>query len=209
MRKKILSLLMFLSFSLAVSAHGEIGRISIHAQIGVSTNEWGISGSESNVNLLGNKFHMGLMGGVELGYRFNRWIRPSVGVLYQSQGLKFDSKKSATLNEDQSYTLGYITIPVMLNLHLTDNFSLKAGVQPAYRLSTDHLEYNSLQDDNLKKMDVQVPVGIQWEMMGITFDVRAYYGLTNLIKKVEDGEKLDASAHNQGFTVTVGYKFDL
>ena len=125
----------------------------------------------------------------------------------------------------------YLQLPVMLHDYVLSGLSFNAGLQIGYLLSakgfssqsrfyTDkegktHYEkdeegnllydYKSKYDmtDNMKRIDVSVPVGISYEYGNVLLDARYNFGLLKINKDEYSTYK------NKVFSFTVGYTFDL
>ena len=110
--------------------------------------------------------------------------------------------------------LYYGALPIMANYYVLPGLALKAGIQPAYRVKAKIESGDTKLDlDNavamlfpgegvkLNSFDLSIPVGLSYEFIGITADVRYNIGLTKLISNT------DKSIRNSVFTVTLGYKF--
>ncbi len=125
----------------------------------------------------------------------------------------------------------YLQLPVMLHDYVVSGLSVNAGLQIGYLLSakgfasqsrfyTDkegktHYEkdeegnllydYKSKYDmtDNMKRIDVSVPVGISYEYGNVLLDARYNFGLLKINKDEYRTYK------NKVFSFTVGYTFDL
>lgn len=125
----------------------------------------------------------------------------------------------------------YLQLPMMLHTYVVSGLSVNAGLQIGYllsakcfasqsRFSTDkegktHYEtdeegnllydYKSKYDmtDNMKRIDVSVPVGISYEYGNVLLDARYNIGLLKINKDEYRTYK------NKVFSFTVGYTFDL
>ena len=102
----------------------------------------------------------------------------------------------------------------MANFYVLPGLALKAGVQPAFRVKAKvergdtKLDFDNMIDmlfagegNKLNTFDLSIPVGLSYEIIGITADVRYNFGLTKLVSNTDKG------IYNRVFTVTLGYKF--
>lgn len=219
--KKLLLVLVVLSSCTLAFAQGEVGKWSVHVQLGVNMNNWGVKNSSgnmtfdwtdaiANIDRVETKSKLGLVGGAEMGYQMNSWFRPSVGLLFQSKGIKVKgyvsvpSHKIYDVESENKGTLGYLTLPLMANFYVVKGLALKVGIQPALRISCDHD-----MDDEIKPTEFSIPIGFSYEYANVILDARYYYGLTNPVKKSSYYHTFADGATNRGFMVTVGYRFDL
>lgn len=202
-------------------AQGEVGKWSVHIHLGMNMNNWGVKNSSgtikfdwtdavANIERVETKSKLGLVGGAEMGYQVNGWFKPSVGLLFQSKGIKvkgFVSVPRLNIKDVESEnkgTLGYLTIPIMADFYVVKNLALKLGIQPALRISCDHD-----MDDEVKSTEFSIPFGVSYEYANFIIDARYYWGLTNPVKESSYYYTFADGAANQGFMVTLGYKFDL
>ncbi|MCR4581952.1 MAG: PorT family protein, partial [Prevotella sp.] len=101
----------------------------------------------------------------------------------------------------------------MANLYVLPGFAIKAGIQPGFRVkakiqqgsTTIDLDkaLNLLYEDTdvkINKFDFSIPVGLSYEIKGITLDARYNIGLTKLISGA------DETVRNSVFVLTLGYK---
>lgn len=130
-------------------------------------------------------------------------------------------------NNHVNYHVNYLTFPMTIAFHPYQGLFLRAGVQLNVRMNskmkgkstiygaflpveestyvTDgtgitHLDVDTDLDDDIKPIDLGIPVGIGYEYKNLTFDVRYLFGLLNISK--EDNEHL----RNSAFMFTLGYK---
>ena len=120
--------------------------------------------------------------------------------------------------KDTKVELGYINVPVVVNAYLFRGFAVKTGVQFGFLVSANMkasfsaesdvvnqtVNYDMKIKDECKKFDVSIPVGVSYQFkVPIVIDARYNIGLTNV------GKDADESIKNQGFQLTVGYKFKI
>ena len=125
------------------------------------------------------------------------------------------------INEN-NLTFNYLQVPIMAHVYVAKGLSLNAGVRLGFLLSASH-EYDTVDityddisgtreygeshsyDEDIKSFckttSITIPVGVSYEYMNVVLDARYHFPLTKTFK--------ETSGKHQGFTVTVGYKFDL
>lgn len=203
--KKFFTAAVIALVSLTASAQTpEQGEVSLTPMLGVSYG--GFMGYEYKG--AGDNSRDGQIGftvGAELGYMCNSWFKASLGVQYINSSTKFGWEKKNDFKND------YLAIPVLANFYVGDGFALKAGVQPAFLLSSS-LGSDDIKD-GIQSFDFTIPVGLSYEFSNIVLDARYNIGVQNIIK---DG-KIIGTSPAEGFTnltngyatITVGYKFSL
>lgn len=133
-------------------------------------------------------FHLGLIGEIMLTDKFA--IQPEV--LYSAQGAKED---------DVTWKLDYVAVPVMAKYFVTPGLSLEAGPQFAFNtLSEIEFEGETMELDEIEGMDLGLGLGLGYQIMQSAF-VQARYvmGLSDIAE--------DADAKHSVFQISVGYKF--
>lgn len=120
-------------------------------------------------------------------------------LLYSAQG---------TSGDDVDFNLNYLNIPVMAKFYVADAFSLEAGPQIGFLLSSkfDGEDFK----DFTSSTDFSLNLGAGYDFTeNLTAGVRYNFGLSNVLDfgdfEEEIGEEL--SAKNGVFSVSVGYKF--
>ena len=147
-------------------------------------------------------FHLGLIAEFPLTERFS--IQPEV--LYSGMGAS---------NDQETWKLDYVTVPVILNYYVIDGLALEAGPQLGYLVKAEK-DYDYIDDivqsgtrdisDEVKDIDFAIAGGVSYELpIGLFFSGRYNLGLSN----VWDGELQgnDVSQRNNAFQFSVGYKF--
>lgn len=139
--------------------------------------------------------------------------------------------------KDINIDLHYLSVPVMAKFYLGHGFALNAGAQINWLMKGNlktHLSY-SFRDagehyfryngdfnainveadklyesdkttnmtDDMKRIEANIPVGISYEFGQYVADFRTNIGLTNVYKESSN------KGRNLGFTLSVGYRFDL
>lgn len=144
------------------------------------------SGTEIQTNAI-TSYHAGLVAELKILDRIA--IQPEL--LYNTQGAEYKTALGDFKNE-----LGYISIPVMAKIYLTDSFSLEAGPQASFLVS----EKNDFDVKDSKTFDFAVNAGLGFKITKSLFVQGRYsLGLTEISK--------DADAKNSVFSVSAGFLF--
>ena len=209
--KKLLLLVALMAVTLSAQAQHEQGDITIQPRVGFTI---------SNITD-GDKSKLNLAYGVDFERFFTDQFSLSLGLMFTNQGCKFNiyddikdaSNKGLSSDATTKLNIYYGSLPIMANYYVLPGLALKAGVQPAFRVKAKVKgDENSLDLDNaidilfgdgnkLNTFDLSIPVGLSYEIIGITADVRYNFGVTKLISNTDKG------IYNKVFMVTLGYKF--
>lgn len=146
------------------------------------------------------KWRWGIVAGAEAEYYTRtHWLTFSAGVMYQMQGWKIK-------NIDPAYKVDFINIPLLANFYVAKGFALKAGLQPGFVVNAS-VDGNSF-SSQCNTFQLAIPLGLSYEFAnGITLNLRAAVALTKLNKNDLIGG--DYKQYNDGYMLTVGYKFGL
>ncbi len=201
--KKLFTLIALMAITLTVQAQHEEGEFTIQPRVGMTV---------SNLTD-GDKWKANFTAGVDFEHFFTDQFSLGVGVLFTNQGCIYNSVNEQTkAEEDLKFDIYYGAIPIMANVYVLPGLALKAGLQPAFRMKAKAKQGGTsididkalmlLADESTKmnKFDLSIPVGLSYEISGITLDARYNIGLTNLISGAEP-------ARNSVFVFTLGYKF--
>jgi hypothetical protein len=169
MKKKILSLVVLMSTSLCTFAQNGVGEWSFMPKVGFNF------ATMTNDNDASTRTAFTLGG--EFGYVATPKVTLSFGAMYSQQGCK---GKSDGLNG--TIKMDYINLPVVAACKVTDNLSVKVGLQPGF-LVNDKVKVNAngvtaevgLEDSyraagmnvSLNKFDLSIPVGISYDFDNI------------------------------------------
>ena len=201
--KKLLVMAAMVLSSVGAFAQYSAGDFTIQPKVGLNCSSF----TDGD----GLKYKAGFVGGVEAEYHVSPLIGISGGLLYSMQGTKVDSEEG-----DVKYNFDYLNIPILANVYVAKGLALKAGIQPAFKLSAKakangvSIDFDKLADaaedliggkTKAKSFDFAIPVGISYEYMNFCLDARYNIGLT----KVADL----SDSHNSVFQLTLGYKFKL
>ena len=213
--KKLLLLVALMAVTVSAQAQHEQGDITIQPRIGFTI---------SNITD-GDKSKLNLAYGVDFERFFTDQFSLSLGLMFTNQGCKYDiiyyeptnlggSSSNGSSSNTTKLNIYYGSLPIMANFYVLPGLALKAGVQPAFRVKAKiengdtKLDLDNMIDmlfagegNKLNTFDLSIPVGLSYEIIGITADVRYNFGLTKLVSNTDKG------IYNRVFTVTLGYKF--
>ncbi|QNK78417.1 porin family protein [Winogradskyella undariae] len=147
-------------------------------------------------------FHVGGVAEISFSEKFS--VQPEL--LYSAQGASFEeSGYEETLKYD------YLNLPIMAKYYVAEGFSVEAGPQIGFLLSSKYeMEYDGeseeVDNDDASSIDFGLNFGLGYKMdNGLNFSARYNLGLSN----VYDGEDSDDySVQNNVFQVSVGYFFN-
>lgn len=189
MKKIFLSAAIVLS-CLSAKAQSEVGTITLQPKVGINL--------ASMTDAEDSKMKVGLAAGVEGEYQVSNLIGVSAGVMYSMQGVKGES--DAKIKQD------YINIPILANFYVAKGLALKAGIQPAFLVSSKTSDGNEEVDskDICNSFDFSIPVGASYEYSNFVLDARYNFGITKVFKS-----ETEIDSKNSVFQITLGYKFAL
>lgn len=127
-------------------------------------------------------------------------IQPEL--LYSAQGAKMDS----SLSSDYTVNLNYINVPVLAKYYITDAFTVEAGPQIGFLVSSKNV-YDE------KTVDVGFNIGAGYYLTeNFSVGIRYTIGLSNIYDydydEAEDfGDVLDNTYTNNVLALTAAYKF--
>lgn len=144
------------------------------------------SGSEINTDAI-TSYHLGALAEIRIFDSFS--IQPEL--IYSTQGASYKNVIDEYKNE-----LGYISLPVMSKIYLSDSFSLEVGPQASFLLSKKD-EFNL---NNYNTFDFSVNAGLGFKITESLFAQARYsLGLTEISK--------NADAKNNVVQLSVGFMF--
>jgi hypothetical protein len=168
-----------LCFLTAMVSHSQSLKFGIKAGLNYANT----TGSEIKTDAITN-YHAGLVAKISFTKSFA--IQPEL--LYSTQGATY---KTAT--KDFENKLGYITIPLMLQVNLSNSLMLELGPQAGFLLS----EKNKFDVNDSKTFDFTGNIGLGLKITESLFAQARYgYGLTDI--------KADAKLRNSVFQLSVG-----
>jgi hypothetical protein len=144
--------------------------------------------------------------GVEFEHFFTDEFSVAAGVLFTDQGAKLD--------DDVTMNIYYGHLPVTLNYYVLPGLAVKAGIQLGFRVKANvnedgtKIDFDKFlatlypgEDVKMSTFDLAFPVGLSYEIAGVTLDARYNWSVLKLIKGI------DKTVRNSFFAVTLGYKF--
>lgn len=190
--KKIMILTALVLSSVGAFAQYRAGDVTIQPKIGLNCSNLTDYSDDGDTD-----WKAGLAVGVEGEYHINNWFGISAGLMYSQQGTKdTDHGGDVTLSMD------YLNVPMLANFYVAKGLSLKAGIQPGFKVNSKvKAKGVSVDADGVNTVDWSMPMGISYEYQGFTIDARYTLGVTDAIK--------DTDVKNQVFQLTFGYKFKL
>lgn len=203
MKKFFAAAVMILASLTASAQTPERGEISLTPMVGISGG--GFIGHEYKGmgNTPSRDGNVGFTAGAELGIMVGSKFKTSVGLQYinTSTQLKYEGGEKGDFKND------YLAIPILANVYVADGFAIKAGVQPAFLLSSKAESVD--RKDHLNSFDFTIPVGLSYEYMNVVLDARYNIGVTNIVKDENKSIGGFTKLNNGYFTITVGYKLKL
>ncbi|WP_440134900.1 porin family protein [Chitinophaga sancti] len=127
-------------------------------------------------------------------------------LMYSGQGYYYRD----AYNNKYTTKLGYITIPVMFQVHLVEEFYLEAGPQVGFLAAAKAKAGKVTVDvkDQMTTADFGLGFGLGYQFpMGVGVSARYMFGLTDVYKNATDGHK--NSVASVGLTYTFNKKFKL
>lgn len=151
---------------------------------------WGVKAGLNIAGMSNSDYHVkvGFVGGVFGDYRVLDPLSVSAEVLYSRQGLAGKDNLETGGNMKFRLKTHYLNIPILANFHVTNAFTVKAGIQPGIRLGARAVTKVSGQKtktgvgSQLKGGDFSIPVGVSYDFGLITLDARYNIGVTNVLK---------------------------
>lgn len=221
--KKIVMMCALLVTSLSANAQYDPGTWSMQVKFGFGashlTNMEKIPLSDSNAD---TEFKGASMIGVDVQYQATKWFGIQSGINFWWQGSGWEEFVEDNVKfEDNKFELNYVAVPVLANFYVARGLALKSGVQLGYMVNADVemtakakvdnykvTDITSIDvEDDCKKFDVSIPVGISYETNSDwIFGAQYNIGLTKVNKESFEGVK---DSKNGVFMFTVGWKFKL
>lgn len=206
MKKKILSMVVLMSTSLCTFAQNGVGEWSFMPKVGLNL--------ATMTNDDDAKTRSAFTVGGEFGYVASPNVALSFGAMYSQQGCKAKFQ-----GIDGTIKMDYINLPVIAAYRVTDNLSVKVGLQPGFlindkvKISSNGVtaevgleeSYKSAgMDVTLNSFDLSIPIGISYDFDKIQLELRYNAGLTKVLSTPSgDGTK------NSVIQFTIGYKLGL
>ena len=161
-------------------------------------------------------FRTGFHFGAFVEYGFTDQLFVEAGIAYSSQGAKFNSLETKTVNrwgnivesskvegKDASIIFNQVNIPIWVKYNIA-GFRPKAGLNLGYLANVKTKENGKTESqDPEKRFDFGLGIGAEYNLpMGLFFDADFTLGLTNLAAKHSK-----ADIKNRVIQIGVGYKF--
>ena len=149
-------------------------------------------------------FHAGIVAEFKVAPNFS--IQPEL--LYSQQGFKYDLAEDGFIVAT-TLKLDYLNLPVLAKYYVIEGFSIEAGPQFGYRLSSK-LKYEASGignyeadfEDETNEVDFSLVGGLAYDLpIGLFFQARYTAGLSKI------NNDNDGSTKNGVFQASVGYKF--
>lgn len=197
MKKRCFYLFAMMSMAISAYAQNEVGQVTLKPTVGVNF--------ATMTDTDDAKMRIGFAAGVEAECGVAENFSVSAGVLYSMQGVKgSEGLVDLTVKTD------YINIPILANYYPVKGLAIKAGIQPALKVSakaeadvsSGSVSASAEEDLNgTKGFYLSVPIGLSYEISNFVLDARYNLGLT----KAFDW----ADSKHSVFQLTLGYKFAL
>ena len=193
--KRYLMYLLALVVMTQLYAQEPIRKFTVMPRIGMTASTmWGKQAT-------GSRLRIGGVAGVDAEYRFSPKWGAQIGV----EGLLIGSNiHSDDPNSANALLIGYIGVPVMADFHVTPRWTIKAGVEPAYRVKAGAKNGNRNVDFTkyVNKFDLTIPVGA-------SFDITRHWVVEarlNLgVKSIMNAK--NTTVRNLASALSVGYRF--
>ncbi len=152
----------------------------------------------------------GFAGGVFASFPLGKLIGLQPELMYSQKGFKATGSLLGTDYEFKR-TTSYLDIPVLLQIKPIENFSILAGPQFSYLLSTKN-DFNGLSSEteeeidknNYKKGIFGLVIGVEYEINNFLLSARGNWDIS---KTDTNGNSSDIRYKNQVIQFTVGYIF--
>jgi len=155
--KKII-LILVLIFATSSNTEAQIAKFGVKAGLNYAN----LSSSNVQTNAI-TSYHAGLVAEIKFLDKFA--IQPEL--LYSTQGASYKTVIGDVKNE-----LGYIAIPVLAKIYLSDTFSLELGPQASFLLS----EKKNFDVNNSNTFDFSIAAGLGMKITKSIF-IQGRYGL--------------------------------
>ncbi|SDS94060.1 porin family protein [Winogradskyella sediminis] len=192
---------LFLCAAMAAFAFTSVNAQEVTFGAKAGLNLASISGDETDDLDGRTAFHLGAVAEISISEKFS--VQPEL--LYSIQGAKFEED-----GYEETLKYDYLNLPIMAKYYVAEGFSLEAGPQIGFLLSSKYEaefdgESEEVDNDDASSIDFGLNFGVGYKMdSGLNFGVRYNLGLSNIY----DGEGSDDySVQNSVLQVSVGYFF--
>lgn len=214
MRKHIF--LVFLLLTTAVVKAQNISKWSVNLRTGFNLAD--MVGDDAD----NEKSGIGFVIGTEAEWNLNKWISLYGGLQYVRLNGKCDIIYNIPDDNydfkygDEKYMREYIQVPILFGFHPVNGLTLKAGIQPGWRIGSkisaqyersNAQEYHTWRrymgiNAQTRQFAFDIPVGASYEYHNIILDARYHFALNKYFKE-------DVEMRNSYLTITLGYKFNM
>lgn len=169
----------------------------------------GFNFSDLNESGLKTRTDLHIGGVMEIFVNNNFSIQPEL--MYSSQGAR-EEEDTPFGRFEAKMKINYINVPVMFKYYVRNGFSIQAGPQIGFvvssKLSTDIVPVDNIDLKSItNSVDFGFNMGLGYEFsQGLFFDARYNFGLTNTLQPIK-GSDFDGGGKNRVFQLSVGYKF--
>ncbi|MBN4057948.1 PorT family protein [Olleya sp. AH-315-K02] len=163
-------LLIIAVFALVFNANAQETKFGVKAGVNFAT----IAGDETNDVKSKTAFHVGAVVEIPISDSFS--VQPEL--IYSSQGAKGDDN-----NSDVELKLDYINLPIMAKFYVSEGFSLEAGPQVGFLMSSKIEESGESEDlkNETSGIDFGLNLGLGFKTeTGLNFGARYNLGLSNI-----------------------------
>ena len=203
---------LFLCAAIAVFAFMNVDAQEVKFGAKAGLNLASISGDDTGDLDGRTSFHVGGVVEIVISEKFS--VQPEL--LYSAQGAKSTFEDSFE-KEETTIKLDYINIPIMAKYYVTEGFSVEAGPQIGFLISSEaEYDYTDKEDpefnesgtedlkDEIKSTDFGLNLGLGYKMdSGLNFGARYNLGLSDLWDVDNGGIK----NQNSVIQVSVGFMF--
>ena len=173
----------------------QVRKVTVMPRLGMTASTmWGKQAT-------GSRLRVGAVAGVDVEYRFS----PKWGVQLGVEGLLIGSNIHSDVPTSASTLLiGYVGVPVMADFHVAKRWTIKAGVEPAYRVAAGAKNGNRYVKftKHTRKCDVMIPVAASFDITRHwVAEARANLGVRSVM------EASGVNVRNLAFTLSMGYRF--
>lgn len=170
-------------------------RVTVMPRVGMTASTmWGEQAT-------GSRLRIGAVAGVDMEYRFSPKWGAQIGV----EGLLIGSNIHSDLpNSANALLVGYIGVPVMADFHVSPRWTIKAGVEPAYRVKAGAKNGNRNVDFTkyVNKFDLTIPVAASFDITRhLVVEARCNLG----VKSIMNAD--NTTVRNLATSLSVGYRF--
>lgn len=194
---------MVLAFATLVtaSAQKEQGDVYLLPRVGMNSswlkgNDMFVDSGDNEWTKCESSAKIGLTAGCEAEYMVRKALGVRAGLLYSVQG---DKLKVCGDMGDLKTTLGYVCVPLMATLYVSDMLGISAGVQYS------RMVHSNANDAAFKKNDISIPIGMSVEYGGVVAELKYVFGLTDIENVAVGGN----GVKNRSLWLTLGYRVGL